>query len=203
MGAEVRTRFLFDSCQVPLKSVSAMLLPALEALTAPAIDSLEESMEDRSSNNTLGDQEMPIEKGNRKTSAGGTTKMKEELETEERSCQSASELVEVLQRRINAGSMEARSKRSDYEILSETIWDIKTLPYCRIREGTRFLNWRCSFKCLREVMLRKWKRGIIQSIIQFRMEMPSSKFEEKDKTAIKDCLEKVLTATAWGWEGGS
>jgi len=35
------------------------------------------------------------------------------------------------------------------------------------------------------------------------METIGSKFEEMDKTAIKDCLERVSAATVWGWEGGS
>ena len=111
--------------------------------------------------------------------------------------------MKVLQERFSTGSTESRSKKSDYEIPSETIWDIRTLPYCRIREEKRILNWRCSFECLREAMLRNWKRGIIRSIIHFRMETIGSKFEEMDKTAIRDCLERVSAATVWGWEGGS
>jgi len=149
----------------------------------------------------LGDKEAPVEEWSSRTSIDGVMKMKEELETEERSCQSASELVEVLQGRFCVGSMESRSKKSDYEIPSETIRDIRTLPYCRIREEKRILNWRHSFECLREAMLRNWKRGIIRSIICFHMEMTCSKFKEMDKMAIKDFLEKVLAATVWGWEG--
>jgi len=45
MDAKVMTRSLFDSCQVPLKALSTMLLPALEALMVPVIASLEEVFE--------------------------------------------------------------------------------------------------------------------------------------------------------------
>jgi len=96
-----------------------------------------------------------------KTEDDGAIKTTEDLEVEERSCRSSAELVDLLRNRLIIINMESRSKKSDYEIPLETIWDVRTLPYCRIRDKERVLNWRQSFELLRDVMLRNWKRGII------------------------------------------
>jgi len=206
MDAEAMTRSLFDSCHVPLKSLSVMLLPALEVLATTATTSPEEALKywkkekfpDRmeEQGGLSGEQEI-------KTEDDGGIKTTEDLEVEERSCQSSAELVDLLRNRLITINTESRSKKSDYEIPSETIWDVRTLPYCRIRDKERALNWRRSFEVLRNVMLRNWKRGIIRSIIHFRMENGSPGFDIKTKAAIKDCLERVSATSIWGWEGGS
>jgi len=140
------------------------LLPALEALATTATASMEEALEcwkKEKSPDGMEEQGGPSGEWEIETKNADVMKTTKDLEVEERSCQSSAKLVELLHERLITINTESRSKKSDYEIPSETIWDVRTLPYCRIRDKERVLDWRQSFELLRDVMLRNWKRGII------------------------------------------
>lgn len=199
---QMMTRKLYDSCKVPLKSLDAMLMPILRNELEQAFPEEDKMLEDK----RVGLEDKGLLRVQPVFEWTREIRTREELDEEEADCRTPSELVDLLKQRVIEAQSEGRSKRSDYEMPSETIWDVRALPHCRIRENERStiqLNWRKAFLCLRTCMLRRWKRNMRREIREYREVIGELESATRDAEALKDCEMRVEEATLWGWDGGS
>ncbi len=124
---QVMTRRIFDLCWVPLKSLSVLLGSVLcltektstRELINPGVPVIIIVMEEQL-------ESAQVVKGcNRPLS-------NDEMRMEEDACTTSAELVYMLTKRLLESQSETRSKKSDYDLPSETIWNVRVLPHCRI-----------------------------------------------------------------------
>lgn len=201
---KVMTRNLFDSCRVPLKSLSALLLPILEQrLKVPIIkDEVHASPAAAVKKHKV--MEIPERIVDNYISRSIEAIDSSVLEEQELSCQTGSELSTLLADRLKFKESESRSKRSDYELPSETIWDIRVLVHvhCLCVDG-RAVNWRGAFLVIRRFLLYLWKRSMMRSILRYRRSLDGEQFGKEDADALRDCARRIGFSTFWAWDGGS
>ncbi len=181
------TKSLFNSCRVPLKSLDFLLARAIDVgATTPRL----------------------VTTDGRATSTTGEPELKESraepfLRAEESDCETTEELIALLHRKLEEEKTENRSKKSDDELPTETIWDIRVLPLCNLWRGGGRVDWRRAFTVLRKWILKLWKRSVLRSVLTFRRGLETKVLSKTTKEAIKDCVTRVADATIWNWDGGS
>lgn len=198
-GYKGLTKSLFDSCRVPLKSLEALLIPVVSKLIGyDANEQAEVAHAIKATVHRSCNHEDSLER--EKVSLDPA-----EMEEEEDRCVTVGELIHLLQNRIADGQSEGRSKRSDYEAPLEAIWDVRTLPFCRIKskDGSSLKPWREAFLILRHGMLKWWKKRVVRSAVKFLTVQKEGEEYQRNLVAIRDCVRRVADASIWEWDGGS
>lgn len=168
---------LFKSCKIPIKSLDLLLMTALRS---------EVKLKDNSVSIMPPTPTEGEDNKDKLKTAGSPCEM------QEAKFHTIEEFVRFLNARLQESQSESRSKKSDYELPSETIWGVRVLPFCRLKdESGRTLKWRWAFELMRQVLLSRWKRSIYRSVLAYRDSKVNRERSESEKEAIQDCLLRV------------